>query len=96
MTTPDARAAAADVASSLQSAGHVAWFAGGCVRDELLGLMPEDYDIATDAVPEQVLEVFPRARAVGVSFGVMLVHRHGFSMEVATFREEGEYSDHRR
>lgn len=96
MSSQAARSIAVEVAQRLQSAGFTAWFAGGCVRDELLGLEPTDYDIATDATPEQVLEVFPRARAVGVSFGVMLVRRRGVTVEVATFREEGEYSDHRR
>jgi len=96
MTVPDLRTVAVGVAADLQSAGFTAWFAGGCVRDEMLGLQPKDFDIATDATPEQVLAVFPRARAIGVSFGVMLVNRHGVSIEVATFREEGHYSDHRR
>ena len=96
MTASDVRSNAVEVATVLQSAGFTAWFAGGCVRDELLGLQPRDYDIATDATPAQVLEVFPRARSVGQSFGVMLVHRKGLTVEVATFREEGRYSDHRR
>jgi len=62
----------------------------------LLGLQPKDYDVATSAHPEDVVHVFPRAHAVGAAFGVMLVRRHGITVEVATFREEGTYSDHRR
>ena len=56
------REAALRVARRLQENGHVAYFAGGCVRDRLLGIEPEDYDVATDAHPERVCEIFPRAR----------------------------------
>ena len=59
----------------LREAGHVAYFAGGCVRDELLGLVPKDYDIATDAPPDRVRELFRNTQAVGAAFGVILV-RH--------------------
>ncbi len=90
------RAAAVDLTKTLQNAGHVAWFAGGCVRDELLGITPKDWDIATDATPEQVKAIFPRARAVGEAFGVMLVLRHHHPTEIATFRTDGGYSDGRR
>ena len=88
--------AAAEVAASLQAAGHEALFAGGCVRDRMLGLEPDDYDIATSASPEEVLEVFPRAHGVGEFFGVMLVHHRSWPIQVATFRTEGPYTDHRR
>ena len=71
-------------------------FVGGCVRDRLLGLEPVEYDVATDAVPDQVRAVFPGARMVGESFGVMLVRSHGHVIEVATFRTDGASSDHRR
>jgi len=91
-----ARDAAAEIAAALQRGGFIAYFAGGCVRDRLLGLEPKDYDIATDATPEQITEVFPKARGVGASFGVMLVHRGGHTIEVATFRRDGVYEDGRR
>jgi len=90
------RQAAIEIASRLHDAGHVAWFAGGCVRDELLCLEPKDYDVATDATPDQVQRLFPRAVAVGAAFGVMLVRHLGASVEVATFREESGYCDRRR
>lgn len=61
-----------------------------------MGHDPDDYDIATSARPEQVKEVFPRAQAVGEAFGVMLVRRHRHTIEVATFRTDGRYSDYRR
>lgn len=84
------------VVRALTKAGHEAYFAGGCVRDELLAREPDDYDVATSAHPEQVREVFPRVNEVGVSFGVLLVKQRGEVVEVATFREEGVYSDKRR
>ena len=90
------RDAAADLVRRLHGAGHVAYFVGGCVRDRLLGLEPSEYDIATDAVPEQVRSIFSGARMVGESFGVMLVRSHGQVIEVATFRSDGDSSDHRR
>ncbi|MCH2149571.1 MAG: CCA tRNA nucleotidyltransferase, partial [Phycisphaerales bacterium] len=88
--------AACEVVRDLQQAGHVAVFAGGCVRDRLLGLSAEDFDIATSASTEEVRAVFPHAYVVGESFGVNLVRRHGWPIQVATFRTEGPYSDHRR
>ncbi len=94
---PDtARAAAARIAARLATAGHVAYFAGGCVRDRLLGLHPKDHDVATDATPDRVREIFPRSRAVGEAFGVMLVRSGEHTIEVATFRCDGPYSDARR
>jgi poly(A) polymerase len=80
----------------LRQHGHVAYFAGGCVRDLLFGLEPKDWDVATDAPPKRVRELFSNTQAVGAAFGVILV-RHGRSVvEVATFRREGNYSDGRR
>ena len=74
----------------------MAYFAGGCVRDLLLGLEPKDWDVATDAPPRRVRELFSNTQAVGAAFGVILV-KHGRSVvEVATFRAEGKYSDGRR
>ncbi len=84
------------VVRALSGAGHEAYFAGGCVRDELLGREPDDYDVATSAHPDQVRAVYPRVNEVGVSFGVLLVKQKGEVVEVATFREEGVYSDKRR
>lgn len=90
------RDVATELVRSLQRAGHEAFFVGGCVRDQLLGLEPAEYDIATDADPDRIQELFPGSHMVGASFGVVLVRRHGHTIEVATFRSEGTYSDHRR
>jgi poly(A) polymerase len=91
---------AREVARRLRDAGYRALFAGGCVRDLLLGLAPDDYDVATDARPDEVQALFGRRRtvAVGASFGVILVlgPRGAGDVEVATFRTEGPYSDGRR
>jgi poly(A) polymerase len=84
------------VLRGLRGAGHAAYFAGGCVRDMLLGLQPADYDVATSAPPPEVRRLFSNTQAVGAAFGVILV-RHGRSViEVATFRADGKYSDGRR
>ena len=93
---PDARSAALEIVAALRAAGHEAYLAGGCVRDELLGLHPEDYDIATSARPDDIRAAFRSVSEVGASFGVMLVRSGGHVVEVATFREEGAYSDARR
>lgn len=93
---PNPRAAALEIVAALRGAGHEAYFAGGCVRDELLGLQPEDFDVATSARPESVRGLFRSVSEVGVSFGVMLVRVRNTVTEVATFREEGGYSDSRR
>ena len=91
---------AAEVTQKLQSAGFTALFAGGCVRDDLLGKTPKDYDVATDATPEQVRELFgfKRTLAIGEAFGVITVlgPRSVSPIEVATFRRDGGYSDGRR
>ena len=87
---------ALDIVRKLQQAGHVAYFAGGCVRDRLMGREPADFDVATSAVPEEVLKLFPRSQKVGVAFGVVIVRERRQQVEVATFRAEGEYSDGRR
>lgn len=80
----------------LREAGHVAYFAGGCVRDELMGLRPTDYDVATDAPPQRVRSLFSQTQAVGAAFGVILVRHRKSTIEVATFRSEGRYLDGRR
>ena len=84
------------VLKRLREAGHVAYFAGGCVRDELLGLTPKDFDIATDAPPDRVRQLFTNTQAVGAAFGVILVRHSQSVIEVATFRTDLEYHDGRR
>ena len=79
----------------LREAGHQALFAGGCVRDSLMGKTPHDFDIATSARPEQVQALFPRTIAVGAQFGVILVVEEGRDYQVATFRSDGSYLDGR-
>ncbi len=91
-----ARTAAMDLAKRLNAAGHQALFAGGCVRDKLLGRDPEDYDIATSARPAEVLKLFPGSNEVGAHFGVVIVKHHGVHVEIATFRTDGSYKDGRR
>jgi tRNA nucleotidyltransferase/poly(A) polymerase len=93
MTESDA---AREIATCLHDAGYQSVFAGGCVRDRLLHRPPKDYDIATNATPKQVLELFPKSNEVGAHFGVILVKRHGHMVEIATFRTDGSYSDGRR
>jgi len=90
------RDAAIEILRTLRGHGFVAYFAGGCVRDELLGLTPKDYDIATNATPDDIRGLFTRTASVGASFGVMLIRDFGPTTEVATFRTDGEYSDFRR
>lgn len=86
---------AKDVANTLARAGHVAYFAGGCVRDRLMGLEPADYDIATSATPGEVMRLFPHTVLVGAQFGVVRVIEAGRQFEVATFRADGAYLDGR-
>jgi poly(A) polymerase len=87
---------AAEIVQRLQSAGFAAFWVGGCVRDFLLGREPQDFDIATDAKPEQVEKLFKRTIAVGRKFGVMVVVEGGHQFQVATFRAEADYQDGRR
>jgi poly(A) polymerase len=89
------RELAYQVANALVDAGHLAYLVGGCVRDELLGLEPKDYDVATSALPEQVLTLFPDARLVGAHFGVVLIRHNTAEVEVATFRSDHSYVDGR-
>lgn len=84
------------VVRRLREAGHIAYFAGGCVRDVLMGLTPKDYDVATDAPPLRVRGLFNNTQAVGAAFGVILVRHRGAQVEVATFRADGSYADGRR
>lgn len=91
---------ALEVVRRLRSAGHEALWAGGCVRDQLLGLAPKDYDVATSARPEEVRELFGTRRtlAIGAAFGVIavLARRPLHPIDVATFRSDGDYLDGRR
>jgi poly(A) polymerase len=92
---------AISIVRSLQEAGYQAYFVGGCVRDMLLGREPADYDVATDATPDQVMRIFPETYAVGAKFGVVLVPASSATanenevVEVATFRSDIGYSDGR-
>ena len=79
----------------LRAAGYQALYAGGCVRDALMGKKPHDFDIATSARPEQVQALFPRTVLVGAQFGVVLVIEDGSEYQVATFRSDGVYKDGR-
>lgn len=87
--------AAQHVVRRLREAGHTAYWAGGCVRDMLLGKLPRDYDIATDAVPDAIQAIFPHSCEVGKSFGVMIVPCDGFTFETATFRQDHGIHDGR-
>ena len=89
------RPIAIEIVRRLQAAGHQAYFVGGCVRDQLLGLQPQDYDVATSAVPDQIESLFPRTVPVGRQFGVVVVIEQGTPFQVATFRAEADYRDGR-
>jgi tRNA nucleotidyltransferase/poly(A) polymerase len=94
-----ARQFAVDVVRHLREGGHQALWAGGCVRDQLMGQLPKDYDVATDAVPDRVREVFGKRRTlpIGASFGVITVlgPKGAGQIDVATFRRDAAYSDGR-
>ncbi len=90
------RDAAFKIARRLKAAGHEALFAGGCVRDRLLGREPMDYDIATSARPEQVTGLFPGSNEVGAHFGIVIAKIGSHHIEIATFRTDGSYKDGRR
>ncbi len=98
MATPDPRREfATEVVGRLQSSGFQALWAGGCVRDLILGQDPSDFDVATDARPEEVMAIFRRNVPVGASFGVVRVlGPKDMDVEVATFRTDGAYLDGRR
>ena len=90
-----ARERAISIVRRLRQEGYEAYFAGGAVRDMLLGKQPQDYDIATDARPETVRRIFPETVPVGAQFGVILVILQGEPFEVASFRHDGPYLDGR-
>jgi poly(A) polymerase len=89
------REMANSICDTLRGNGNQALLVGGCVRDLLLGLEPADYDLTTNATPEQVVKLFPESIAVGAQFGVILIPRDGLKVEVATFRSDVGYSDGR-
>ena len=93
------QSAALSILRTLREQGFDAYFAGGCVRDLLLGREPADYDIATSATPSEVLRLYPNAFAVGAQFGVVLAPYESETgkgnIEIATFRNDGAYSDGR-
>ena len=90
------RKLAGEIVEELRRAGWQAFLVGGCVRDLLLGIEPKDYDVATDARPEDVLRLYPASLRVGAHFGVILVRSEDAAVEVATFRSDQEYADGRR
>lgn len=80
---------------TLQARGHLAYLVGGCVRDIILGVRPNDWDVCTSALPAQVLEIFPGARPTGIKHGTVTVYISSRAVEVTTFRADGSYADHR-
>ncbi len=96
MTNTTAAELALRIVVRLKEAGRQAYLAGGCVRDLLLRREPRDYDIATDAAPEDVACLFPHSQFVGAHFGVVLVREDSAEVEVATFRSDHAYKDGRR
>lgn len=96
MTTSSKKDRALRIVHTLLAAGHEALFAGGCVRDMVLGKEPNDFDIATSARPEEVIRLFRKTVPVGVQFGVVLVIMDSEQFEVATFRTDTGYEDGRR
>jgi tRNA nucleotidyltransferase/poly(A) polymerase len=87
---------ALEIIQKLADNGHTAYFAGGCVRDALLGIKPKDIDIATTALPDEVERLFTHTVAVGKKFGIIVVVHGKHNIEVATFRKESDYRDGRR
>ncbi len=87
---------ARQISATLKQHNHQAFLVGGCVRDLLLGRVPKDFDVATDALPAEVISLFPSAELVGAHFGVVLVRTNSVQVEVATFRSDSTYSDGRR
>ena len=93
---PSPRETAAEIVAKLQQAGFDTFWVGGCVRDFLLGREPQDFDVATDAKPEQVEKLFCKTIPVGKKFGVIIVVENEIQFQVATFRAEADYQDGRR
>lgn len=95
-SAPPLREIALRILRRLHAAGHAAFWVGGCVRDQMLGKEPQDYDIATSARPPEVEALFPHTVPVGRQFGVVVVIEGGHNLQVATFRTESDYRDGRR
>lgn len=93
---PHVERLAKEIVTELSAKGFTAYFAGGYVRDKLLGIPSSDIDIATDALPEEIAALFPEHFLVGAQFGVCVVRHKGHSFEVATFRQDVTYQDGRR
>jgi poly(A) polymerase len=89
------REAATEIVRRLRAEGFQAYLVGGCVRDLVMGREPKDYDVSTDATPDQVVKLFPESLTVGAQFGVVIVPRAAGNVEVATFRSDGRYADGR-
>ncbi|MBD3328146.1 CCA tRNA nucleotidyltransferase, partial [Candidatus Peregrinibacteria bacterium] len=85
-----------EIIEQLKKHGHEAYWAGGCVRDMLLGIEPKDFDIVTSAKPDQIEDILDDTMPVGKKFGVILAKKNGHTFEVATFRSDSGYSDGRR
>lgn len=92
----DVQAVATEIVKKLNFAGYTAYFAGGWVRDHLMGHPCDDIDIATDAPPEEILNLFPRTLLVGLAFGIVVVLEKGHQFEVATFRKDINYVNGRK
>jgi putative nucleotidyltransferase with HDIG domain len=88
--------ASIEIVKTLQDAGHTAYWAGGCVRDMLMGRHPNDYDIATSAKPDEIEDLFEKTIPIGKAFGVITTEHNGHHFEIATFRNDSGYSDGRR
>lgn len=84
-----------DVMEALERRGHEVYMVGGCVRDILLGRRPFDWDVCTSALPDEIMAAFPRSRPTGLKHGTVTVISSGSSVEITTFRSDGEYKDHR-
>jgi len=89
------REAATEIVRRLRAEGFQAYLVGGCVRDLVMGREPKDYDVSTDATPDQVVKLYPESLTVGAQFGVVIVPRPEGNVEVATFRSDGRYADGR-
>ena len=87
---------AINICKRLQKKGYKAFFAGGAVRDMIMGSEPEDIDIATNATPDEIENIFEKSFAIGKHFGVILIEENGHHFEIATFRSDSGYTDGRR
>ena len=84
------------IIETLESYGYKGYIVGGAIRNLLMGIPVNDIDITTDCLPEQMIRIFERTIPVGIEHGTVIVLIEDFQFEVTTFREDGEYKDHRR